>query len=108
MTNRHTHTHTTHTHTHTPHTNTHTHTQGFPDGSVVKNPSANAENKKCWFDSWLGKIPGVGNGNLLQYSCLENPMDKVAWWATVHGATESQTQLSTTHIVDNTVLYNWN
>ena len=36
------------------------------------------------------------------------PMDKGAWWATVHGATESQTQLSTTHIVDNTVLYNWN
>ena len=33
---------------------------------------------------WVGKIPGGGNGNLLQYSCLENPMDR-AWWATVHG-----------------------
>ena len=34
---------------------------------------------------------GEGNGNLLQYSCLENPMDKGAWWATVHGDTESDT-----------------
>ena len=40
-----------------------------------------------------GGSPGVGNGNLLQYSCLGNPMDTEAWWATVHGATESQTQL---------------
>jgi len=39
-----------------------------------------------------GGSPG-GNGNLLQYSCLGNPMDTEAWWATVHGATESQTWL---------------
>ena len=39
-------------------------------------------------------IPGEGNGNLLQYSSLENPMDRGAWWATVHGVTKSQTQLS--------------
>ena len=36
---------------------------------------------------------GVGNGNPLQYSCLENPMDRGAWWATVHGVAKSQTQL---------------
>ena len=43
---------------------------------------------------WLGGSLGVGNGNPLQYSCLENSMDRGAWWATVHGATNSQTQLS--------------
>ena len=46
----------------------------------------------------LGRSPGEGNGNPLQYSCLENPMDRGAWWATVHGvAEESGTteQLST-------------
>ena len=42
----------------------------------------------------LGKFPGVGIGNPLQYSCLENSMDRVGWWATVHGVTKSQTQLS--------------
>ena len=38
-----------------------------------------------------GRSPGEGNDNPLQYSCLENPMDKGAWWATVHGVTKSQT-----------------
>ena len=38
-----------------------------------------------------GRPPGEGNGNPLQYSCLENPMDRDAWWATVHGVTKSQT-----------------
>ena len=48
----------------------------------------------------MGSIPeserflGVENGNLLQYSCLEDSTDRGAWWATVHGATKSQTQLS--------------
>ena len=42
----------------------------------------------------LGRSPGAGNGNLFQYSCLENPMDRGAWWATVHGFAES-TQLNT-------------
>ena len=48
----------------------------------------------------LGSIPGSrrptgeGNGNPLQYSCLENPMDRGAWWATVHGVAKSRTQLS--------------
>ena len=42
----------------------------------------------------LGRSPGEGNGNPLQYSCLENPMDEGAWWATVHGAAKSWTRLS--------------
>ena len=42
-----------------------------------------------WEDS-----PGEGNGNPLQYSCLENPMDRKDWWATVHGVAKSQTRLS--------------
>ena len=37
-----------------------------------------------------GRFPGGGNGNPLQYSCLENPMDRGAWWATVHGVSESE------------------
>ena len=37
----------------------------------------------------LGRSPGGGHGNPLQYSCLENPMDRGAWWATAHGVTES-------------------
>ena len=41
-----------------------------------------------------GRSLGEGNGNPLEYSCLENSMDRGAWWATVHGVTESQTQLS--------------
>ena len=59
---------------------------GFPRGSAVKNPPANAGD--------LGSIPGLGrfpregNGNQLQYSCLENPMYRGTWWATVHGATK--------------------
>ena len=41
-----------------------------------------------------GRSAGEGNGNPLQYCCLENPMDRGAWWATVHGAAKSQTRLS--------------
>ena len=42
----------------------------------------------------LGRSPGEGNGNPLQYSCLENSMDREAWWATVQGVTKNKTQLS--------------
>ena len=42
----------------------------------------------------LGRSPGEGNGNPLQYSCLENPRDQGAWWATVHGVAKSRTQMS--------------
>ena len=41
-----------------------------------------------------GRSPGEGNGNPFQYSCLENPMDRGAWWATVHGVAKSRTRLS--------------
>ena len=49
-------------------------TQGFPDGSVVKTPPANAGDASSIPES--GRSPGEGNGNLLQYSCLGNPMDR--------------------------------
>ena len=56
----------------------------------MKNPPANAGDIRAG-DSipGLGKSPGEGNGNLIQYSCLENPMDRGAWWAIVHTVTES-------------------
>ena len=62
---------------------------GFPGGSEVKASASNPGD--------LGSIPGSGrssgdgNGNPVQYSCLENPMDGGAWWATVHGVAKSQT-----------------
>ena len=59
---------------------------------TIKNLSAAQENG---FDPWVGKIPpGEVNGNLLQYSYLENSMDRGAWWAIVHGVAKNQTQLS--------------
>ena len=58
----------------------------------MKNLAANARDAKDMVPiSGLGRSPGVGNGNLLQYSCLENFMDRGAWWATVNGAAKSQT-----------------
>ena len=66
---------------------------GFKDGSVVKNLPANAGDTGSIPGS--GRSPGGGHGNPLQYSCLENPMDRGAGQATVHGVTESQTWLST-------------
>ena len=57
--------------------------QGFPDGSVVKTLPANAGDTSSVSES--GRSPGEGNDNPLQYSCLENPMGRGAWWATVHG-----------------------
>ena len=59
---------------------------------VVKESACNAGDPGS--TSGLGRSPGEGNGNPLQYSCLENPMDKGIWWATVHGVTKSQTRLS--------------
>ena len=47
------------------------------------------------FNPGLGRSPGGGNGNPLQYSCLENPMDRGAWWTVVHGVAKSQKQLTT-------------
>ena len=63
--------------------------QGFPSGSVVKNLPANAGDK--YSVPGLGRFPGEGNHNPLQYSCMENPMDIEAWWTIVHGVAKSQT-----------------
>ena len=62
---------------------------GFPGGSVVKNPPANAGE----MDSIPGseRFPGGGNGNPFQFSCQENPMNRGAWQAKVHGVSKSQT-----------------
>jgi len=61
--------------------------KGFPGGCLVKNPPANAGD--TGLIPGLGRSSGGGNGNPLQYSCLENPMDRGGWQATVHGAAES-------------------
>ena len=66
-------------------------TRGFPDGSDSKESACNVGDLRSV--PGLGRSPGGGHGNPLQYSCLENPMDKGAWWATVHGVTKSQTRL---------------
>ena len=70
-------------------------TRGFPGGTSGKEPAC-----QCRLDirdnssiSGSGKSLGEGNGNPLQYSCLENPMDRAAWRATVHGVAQSWTQL---------------
>ena len=56
---------------------------------LVKNPPANAGDKRYMdFIPGLGRSPGGGNGNPLQCSCLENPMDRGTWWATVCGVAE--------------------
>ena len=61
---------------------------------VVKNPPASAGDiRDAGLIPGLGRSSEEGNGNPLQYSCLENPMDRGAWWATVHGVTKSQTRL---------------
>ena len=49
------------------------------------------EMQEMWFDPWVRSSARVGNVNLLQYSCLENPKDRGAWWATVHRVSKSQT-----------------
>ena len=70
--------------------------QGFPGDTVVKNLPANAEDARgTGLTSGLGRSPGEGSGNPLQYSCLENSMDRGAWQATVHRVAKSWTRLST-------------
>ena len=81
----------------------------FPGGAVVKNPLASTDGVST---PGLGRSSGGGNGNPLQYSCLENSMVRGAWQATVHRVTKSQTWLNThthththTHIPRRTVRY---
>ena len=66
--------------------------EGFPGGSDGKESACNVGDLGSIPGS--GRSPGEGNGYALQYSCLENPMDREAWWATVHGVAKNQTQLS--------------
>ena len=62
----------------------------FPGSSVVKNLPANeGDIRDTGLIPGLGRSCGGGHGNSLQYSCLENPMDRGRWWATVHRVTES-------------------
>ena len=65
---------------------------GLPHSSVSKEFACNAGDPVSI--PGLGISPGEGNGNPLQYSCLENPMDRGAWQVTVHGVAKSRTQLS--------------
>ena len=64
----------------------------FPGGSDNKASAYNEGDPGS--NPGSGRSPGEGGGNPLQYSCLENPMDREAWWATVHRIAESRTQLS--------------
>ena len=66
--------------------------KGFPGGSDSKESACNAKDPGS--TPGLGRSPEGNNGNPLQYSCLENPRDRGASWATVHEVTKSQTQLS--------------
>ena len=68
------------------------HNRGFPGGSMINDLPANAEDVGSI--PGFGRSPGGGDGNPLQYSCLESPMDGGAWRATVHGVAESRTRLS--------------
>ena len=74
---------------------------GFPGASVVKNLPVNAgDTGDAGLIPGLGRCLGGGHGNPLQYSCLENPMDRGAWWATVHRVAKSRIQLKqlSTHL----------
>ena len=66
---------------------------GFPCGSAGKESACNKGDLGSI--PWLGRSPGEGNGSPLQYSCLENPMDRGAWRATVHGVTRVRNNLAT-------------
>ena len=86
----------------------HAKNKGFTGGTqVVKNPPVNAGDA-----SDTGSIPGTrrcpggGNDDPLQYACLRNPVHRRAWWATIHGVTKSQTQLSENTQAKKTLSFN--
>ena len=65
---------------------------GFPGGTSGKEPACQCRrHKRCGLIPGSGRSPGEGNGNPLQYSCLENPMDRGGWWAIAHGVAELDT-----------------
>ena len=68
---------------------------GFPGGAGGKEPTCQRRrHERLGFGLWVGKVPGGGDGNPLQYSSLGNPMDRGAWRAAVHRVTKSRTRLS--------------
>ena len=69
-------------------------TWGFSGGTSGKESTCQCKKRKRHgFNPWVRKIPGAGHGNLLKYSCLENPMDKGAWRAKVQRVKKGQTHL---------------
>ena len=77
---------------------------------MVKNPPANAGDiRDMGSIPGLERSPGGRHGTLLQYSCLENPMDRGAWWATVHGISKSQAQLKrlSTHTHNDSCIFHY-
>ena len=86
---------------------THTHTHvlcniwGFPHSSVGKESACSAGEQGSI--PGLGRSPGKGNGNPLQYPCLENPIDRGAWWGAAHGIAKSWAQLSNKHNHDQVI-----
>ena len=76
----------------------------FPGGSGIKNLPAHAGDLGL-IPGW-GRSPERGNGNPLQCSCLGNPMDRGAWWGTVHGVARSWTQLSAHTLIHRSILFN--
>ena len=81
---------------------------GLPRSTVVENPPANAgDTKDAGSISGLGKSPGGGHGNPLQYSCLENPMAGGFWQATVHRVRQSRTRLSDVTTTYKVILKYW-
>ena len=67
---------------------------GFPGGAIVKETAFQCRrHKRCGFDSWIRKIPWRRNGNPLQYSCLEIPMNRGDWQSKTHRVTKSWTRL---------------
>ena len=67
--------------------------RNFPGGISGKEPTNAGDIRDAVPIPGLGRSPGGGHGKSLQYSCLENPMDRGAWWPTIHRVTKSQTQL---------------
>ena len=82
--------------------------RAFPGDVVVKNQPVNAGDAGDLGSIFgLGRSPGIGNGNPIQYSCLDNSMDRGTWWVTVHGVAKSMTWLST-HTHTHTHKYHYN